>query len=213
MVRTVDSSLLISNRQNSTRKTGTDILGKDDFLRILMTQLQNQDPLNPLQDKDFIAQMATFSSLEQMTNMSKSIENLVNVEQQNNLINYNSFVGKEISWTKLIENEDPSIPASVQQGSGQVSSIQFKNNQVTFILEDGTTLEPANISQVNESSADSHVLQASMLIGRNVSYLNTLNEEISATVKSVSFKNGKTVYQLNDEAGTKITASQIMKIE
>jgi len=61
MGNTIDPSLLYTNNQSTERKTGSDILGKDDFLKILMVQLQNQDPMNPLQDKDFIAQMATFS--------------------------------------------------------------------------------------------------------------------------------------------------------
>ena len=45
-------------------------LGKDDFLRILITQLAHQDPTAPVQDTEFIAQMASFSTLEQMTNMA-----------------------------------------------------------------------------------------------------------------------------------------------
>lgn len=51
-------------------------MGKDEFLRILVTQLQNQDPTAPMQDKEFIAQMAQFSSLEQITNMSASFQKL-----------------------------------------------------------------------------------------------------------------------------------------
>lgn len=51
-------------------------LDKDAFLRLLTTQLANQDPLNPMEDREFIAQLAQFSSLEQMQNLNKSVSNL-----------------------------------------------------------------------------------------------------------------------------------------
>lgn len=49
------------------------MLGKDSFLKLLITQLRNQDPLNPMEDKEFIAQMAQFSTLEQMQELNKNI--------------------------------------------------------------------------------------------------------------------------------------------
>jgi len=51
-------------------------LGKDDFLKLLVTQLSHQDPTQPVQDQQFIAQMAQFSSLEQMQNISTSVTNM-----------------------------------------------------------------------------------------------------------------------------------------
>lgn len=213
MANTIDSSLLLSNYQQKQRKTGSDILGKDDFLKILMVQLQNQDPSNPMQDQEFIAQMATFSSLEQMTNMNNTLQKFVDSQEQNKLITYNQFVGKEITWHKLTPSDDPEAEPVIEEGTGRVVSIQFKNNSVTFLLEDGTKLEPGNISQVNEVSKENNMLQASMLIGKMVTYLNENKEEVSSLVKSVSFKGGKTLFQLDDEANTSITSSQITKIE
>jgi flagellar basal-body rod modification protein FlgD len=54
-------------------------LGKDEFLKMLVAQMRNQDPLNPMQGEQMAAQLAQFSSLEQLTNMSKGLETLTEV--------------------------------------------------------------------------------------------------------------------------------------
>ena len=56
-------------------------LGRDDFLKILITQLSHQDPTQPMQDREFIAQMAQFSSLEQMTNMAADFSRMARLLQ------------------------------------------------------------------------------------------------------------------------------------
>jgi flagellar hook assembly protein FlgD len=65
-----------STSSNSTNKTN-DGLGENAFLQLLVTQLQHQDPLQPQDDSQFLAQLAQFSSLEQLTQISNSIQQLV----------------------------------------------------------------------------------------------------------------------------------------
>ncbi|MEN8751434.1 MAG: flagellar hook capping FlgD N-terminal domain-containing protein, partial [Desulfobacterales bacterium] len=60
----------------NTVSSDTTIMGKDDFLNLLVAQLQHQDPLNPLDSTDFTAQLAQFTSLEQLNNVNTNLESL-----------------------------------------------------------------------------------------------------------------------------------------
>jgi flagellar basal-body rod modification protein FlgD len=75
------------------RSAQSNELDKDDFLKILITQLQYQDPSDPMKDKEFIAQMAQFSSLEQMTNMSSEFGKLSQVLSSTKASN---LLGREV---------------------------------------------------------------------------------------------------------------------
>ena len=87
-VDTFNKTLAVNGR------TASQELGKDDFLKLLLTQLSNQDPTSPMENTEFIAQMAQFSSLEQMTNMSTEFAKLANMLNSNEAV---SLLGKNVT--------------------------------------------------------------------------------------------------------------------
>ena len=72
-------------------------LDKDSFMLLLVTQFKYQDPLNPMDDKEFIAQMAQFSSLEQLMNLNTSMEDLTTATNNQQMVNATSYIGKLVS--------------------------------------------------------------------------------------------------------------------
>ncbi len=71
-------------------------LGRDEFMQLLVAQLENQDPMNPQQDSEFVAQLATFSSLEQLIDMNKRFDSMLDGQAQ--LVNSQSLnlIGREV---------------------------------------------------------------------------------------------------------------------
>jgi flagellar basal-body rod modification protein FlgD len=84
----------MSDNQISTPKT--EILGKDDFLTLLVTQLQHQDPLNPKDSAEFTAQLAQFSSLEQLGNVNDNLEYLKLALASSTNSQAVSIIGKQV---------------------------------------------------------------------------------------------------------------------
>lgn len=143
-----------------------DMLGKDDFLKLLVTELQNQDPLNPVDNKDSIAQLASFSSLEQMNNIANSMDSLTEsmsfFSQQSALTQGSAMIGKWVSGVgldgkTLIEGTveavkwldgDPKL--QVRKADGTLADIEI--GLITLIKEiDSEKTEPP----ASDSAADS----------------------------------------------------------
>ncbi len=197
-----------SNYMKPVKQTGNKELGKDAFLHLLITQLQNQDPTNPMDDREFISQMAQFSSLEQMQNMTKTMELLLASQQQTQLMNYTTFVGKEVKWHELTDEKDEDGNFVVNEGTSIIESLKFVDGNVVFVLADGKEITPGNISAIlggsgtnsndNNTETESPLVQASKLIGKKVTYKDG-EQELQGRIVSVSSKDGVIYYVLDND--------------
>lgn len=114
-------------------------LGKDAFLKLLITQLKYQDPLDPLDDKEFVAQMAQFNSLEQMQNMNSNLERLID---SGRLAEASSLIGKQIEG---LDSQGSNV-------SGTVESVAREGDEVYLVLEgemeEGVKVSLDNLNRV-----------------------------------------------------------------
>jgi flagellar basal-body rod modification protein FlgD len=117
-----------------SRSTGG-TLGKDDFLKLFVAQLQHQDPMNPMQDSDFMGQMASFSSLEQITNLAVANERIASSLSSTNAI---GLIGRTVTYV----DENDVIH------TGKVEKVSTSDGK-PFLTVDGTSgVDPATITQV-----------------------------------------------------------------
>ncbi|MEL4024401.1 flagellar hook assembly protein FlgD [Lysinibacillus endophyticus] len=200
----ISSDYYLSNYKKAEKKTGTSELGKDAFLQILITQLQNQDPTQPMDDKEFISQMAQFSSLEQMQNMSTAMEKLLASQQQLQLMNYTSFIGKEVKWHEITEKVDEKGKPIINEGTGKIKELKFVNSEPVFILEDGKELTPGNISSIldgksstTDNSTENPLVTASKLIGQKIEF-EMDGKIMQEVITSVKTNNALIEYILSD---------------
>ncbi len=93
-------------------------LGQDEFLKLLVTQLKHQDPLSPMKDKDFIAQMAQFSALEQMTKVNTNMGTLINKASDSKT---HDLLGKKITWfNRLTSRMNQGVVQSIEKSSNKL---------------------------------------------------------------------------------------------
>ena len=109
-VDSYNKSLAVNGRQTQQS------LGKDDFLKLLITQLSNQDPTDPMDNTQFIAQMAQFSQLEQITNMNANFEKL------------NAMLTSDQAINTIGKNVEISLGEGAGITSGVVEAVSYGNN-------------------------------------------------------------------------------------
>jgi flagellar basal-body rod modification protein FlgD len=147
-VTKISEDLMLSNYQAKTKQTGSNILGKDDFLKILITQLQNQDPTSPMQDREFIAQMASFSSLEQMTNMNQTMQQFLSFQTEASLLQQSQMIGKQVTY----ESETVNVEGEkvVEEIEGTVKAVLFEKGSVMLEMSDGTKITSFQVIKITD---------------------------------------------------------------
>lgn len=112
-------------------------LGKNDFLKLMVAQLQSQDPMQPTDDSAYIGQLAQFTQLEQMTNMAKSSEQSANAQAQAQAV---ALIGHSVSFV----NPSTGLP---QQGT--VGSVQVSPSGTTLTVGGVAGVAPTSIKEVS----------------------------------------------------------------
>lgn len=121
---------------------GGNTIGKADFLNLLVAQLKHQDPMNPMSGTDFTAQLAQFTSLEQLINISESLKTLGNLEKALNRSQGVSMLGKQVlaSGNAIVisDGKVPSFGFSLPSASDQTTINVFSEaGEIVSLVEVG----------------------------------------------------------------------------
>jgi flagellar basal-body rod modification protein FlgD len=106
---------------------------KDMFLKLLVAQLQNQDPSSPMDQKDMMAQMSQMTSVEQLANMASTMQSL----QTNATVSQSvGMIGRKVDYLDT---------SGAVVHDGTVQSVALAGSSVNLVLADGTTVSPTNV--------------------------------------------------------------------
>ena len=122
---TTTSTTLSTTSTPTTAKSG---MGKDDFLKLLVGQLKNQDPQNPQGSGEFMGQMAQFSMLEQLTNLTTAMNDSRTV----------GLLGHEVTY----------IGADKTPVTGTVESVNVSGKSPTITIDGNAGIDPARVTEV-----------------------------------------------------------------
>lgn len=205
------------------KDSSDEIMGKEDFLTLLVAQLKNQDPMNPDDPTEFTAQLAQFSSLEQLFNINETMESLTSAQMQSDRFATMDLIGKTVSY----QDGDFTIEES---GSASVGyELDGLAASVTLFIKDesGTTvatLRPTELSKGNHfidwngmNSDGEHVpagnysivLQASAGTGEDSIAISPL---VQSEVTGVDFNNSTGDAVLYTLAGAEISSDAILAV-
>lgn len=120
----------------------------DEFMKLLLTQLKNQDPLDPMKDADFAAQLAQFSSLQQMQSLNNSFKEMLMLQE---LTQGANLVGKTITYAQ---------PGSTAIAQGVVDSVSIADGKLQLLVG-GTPVTLDQVRGVTQPRTGSQFLSGS----------------------------------------------------
>lgn len=217
----VKSLQTVTSGKTGDANTGASTLGKDSFLQLLVTQMQNQNPLDPQDNSEFVAQLAQFSSLETMQNLSTSVDAIGGMYQSSQALQASSLVGRtvvvdtgstNVDTTKgltgqvVLPNSSTSTSVKVYDSTGtvvrEIDMGEQKAGNASFTWdgkdESGNVLASGNYSFVATASLD----------GKS----STVSTYLPATVSSVTMGTAGTAMTLNLASGENIALSKVQQI-
>src|SRR3954452_19668366 len=110
-------------------------LGKDQFLKLFVAQLQHQDPMNPMNDSDMMGQMASFSTLEQITNMAVANQTVAASLTSSSAV---SLIGRTVTY----------VDADKISHTGTVEKVTVTDGKPSLTVSGTDGVDPATITQV-----------------------------------------------------------------
>lgn len=131
---------------STTPEKSDDIMGKEDFLSLLVAQLQNQDPLNPDEPTEFTAQLAQFSSLEQLYNINDGMNSLIQSNTNSDRLSTLSTIGKNVAYfgDDFTYKGEPVELGYQLDGIASEVTLSLQQNGVVYATIDATELSSGN---------------------------------------------------------------------
>ena len=193
------SGVAAAPAHSNVRAVNNNSLGKNDFLKILVAQIRNQDPTKPMEDTQFISQMAQFSSLEQMQNVSKT----------------NSLQQAMMSIGNDVKAEISSGSNGQELVFGRIIGVQPKGDNIYLTLDSGRQIKDTEVDSL--MGPEGMLQEAQNFVGKNI-YLKNSNgsghgKQVKVTnEKTITDDKGRTQIELQTSDGQTIGMKDIWNV-
>ncbi|GAA4719049.1 flagellar hook capping FlgD N-terminal domain-containing protein [Brevibacillus fulvus] len=209
-----------SKQYKNQKEYTTDTFDNQSFLKLMIEQLKNQDPLSPMDNSQFVEQTALMTMVERLTNIETIVKdsnsNLLNVKE------YESLIGKTATYEVTYSD------GSKEEKTGTISSVKMDDGDIFFTIGEDTVakenIKGLESTGMSNGSLVNNAIQSMQMIGQRISYqtattvdadndssttddVTTSYETKEAVISGIELKNGQLSYQLDN--GETVTADAI----